>query len=174
MRTVPDREYSLILRAGFSAMLGQAGSSPFPGLAEEPVTFERPIVERLVARPFRDAAFARQVKAAYDDTCAVTGIKLVNGGGRVETQSAHIRPVAVDGPDSVRNGVALSGTVHWMFDRGLISVADDFSILTARDAVPDIVSRLINADGRLRLPARPELRPHPQFLRYHREEVFKG
>ena len=43
-----------------------------------------------------------------------------NGGGRAEAQAAHIQPVAENGPDSLRNGVALSSTFHWMFDRGLI------------------------------------------------------
>jgi len=37
------------------------------------------------------------------------------------------------GPDSVRNGIALSGTVHWMFDRGLLSIDDDYAMLVARD-----------------------------------------
>src|SRR3546814_4171855 len=74
-----------------------------PGLMEEPSTFDRPIVERVIARPFRDAAFARAVKSAYADTCAITGLKIINGGGRSEVQAAHIRPVVSQGPDSVRS-----------------------------------------------------------------------
>ena len=178
MRLVPDQEYDLILQAGFATLIDHSAEIPeadtIPGLGEEQATFERPIIERMVAQTFRDAAFARHVKTAYDNTCAVTGIRLINGGGRAEVQAAHIRPVAADGPDSIRNGLALSGTVHWIFDRGLISVDDDFTILVAWEWIPDIVSRLINIDGHLRLPPRPELRPHPQFLRYHRNEVFKG
>jgi hypothetical protein len=54
---------------------------------------------------------------AYGARCAVTGWKLINGGGRAEAQAAHIRPVERGGPDSVQNGIALSGTAHWMFDR---------------------------------------------------------
>jgi len=73
----------------------------------------------MVARPFRDAAFAVSVKAAYFNTCAMTGLQIINGGGRAEVQAAHIRPVAAGGSDSVRNGLALSGTIHWMFDRAL-------------------------------------------------------
>ena len=89
-------------------------------------------------------------------------------------QAAHIRPVADQGPDSVRNGIALCGTMHWMFDRGLISIDDDLSILVARQRVPDTVSRLINSSGRIRGPERVDFRPHPHFLAYHRREVFKG
>ncbi|MCH9019610.1 MAG: HNH endonuclease [Proteobacteria bacterium] len=178
IRTVPDHEYDQILQAGFATVLDPKGTgfgpASTPGLAEEAAVFERPVIESVVARPFRDAAFARHVKMAYDDTCAITGIKLINGGGGAEVQAAHIRPVAAKGPDSVRNGVALSGTIHWMFDRGLISVDDNYTILMARDQVPDTITRLMNADGRLRPPRIPELSPHPQFLRFHREEVFKG
>ncbi|MBE0531048.1 MAG: HNH endonuclease [Rhodospirillales bacterium] len=178
VRPLPDHEYDLILQAGFAPMLGRPaeamGRYDIPGVAEEPATFERPVIESVVARPFRDAAFARRVKAAYDNTCAVTGIKMINGGGRAEVQAAHIRPVEANGPDSVRNGIALSGTIHWMFDRGLISLDDDYAILVARDRVPDTVARLIDGEGRLRLPPRPDLWPHPQFIRYHRDVVFKG
>ena len=75
---------------------------------------DRRIISQLVSRPFRDKAFAAAVKTAYRDTCAMTGLKLINGGGRSEVQAAHIRPVEHNGTDSVRNGIALSGTMHWM------------------------------------------------------------
>jgi putative restriction endonuclease len=178
VRPLRDEEYDLILRAGFAPILGAAEQATeletALSLAESPAEFDRPVVERVVARPFRDAAFAWAVKNAYGETCAVTGLKIINGGGRAEVQAAHIRPVADRGPDSVRNGLALCSTIHWMFDRGLVSVEDDFGILVARDRVPDTVARLVHPDGKLALPDRPELRPHPHFLRYHRERVFKG
>ena len=144
------------------------------GLGEPPPMFERPIIERVVARPFRDAAFSGSIKAAYDDTCAFTGMKIINGGGRSEVQAAHIRPVAAAGPDSVRNGIALCGTVHWMFDRGLISVADNQELLLAKGRIPEQVTRMLNPDRRLLAPRRPDQLPHPMFLRWHRENVFKG
>jgi hypothetical protein len=42
-------------------------------------------------------------------SCAFTGPKIINGGGRSEVQAAHIRPVTStsSGPDSPRNGMAL-------------------------------------------------------------------
>ena len=176
VRTISDRDYELILSAGFAELIGKPDtfSGSVPGLAEDQEIFRRPLVERLVTRPFRDSAFAEGVKSAYDDTCAFTGLKIVNGGGRPEVQAAHIRGVAEDGPDSVRNGLALSGTIHWMFDRGLLSLDDDLTILKAKGHVPEPVVRLINRNGRLCAPNRPEMRPHPRFLRYHRENVFKG
>lgn len=74
----------------------------------------------------------------------------------------------------MRNGLALSGTAHWMFDRGLISIADDYSLLLREEAIPGHFFRIINEDRRLKVPESPSLRPHPTFLGYHREHVFRA
>lgn len=179
VRQLSDAEYDLILHAGFARTLGDTSEQVREDLepaefAEGPALFPRPIVEQIVRRPFREAAFATRVKEAYDNTCAMTGLKIINGGGRAEVQAAHIRPVAHDGPDSIRNGLALSGTVHWMFDRGLISIDDDCGILIAKNRLPDTVIRLLREDRRLLPPTQSSLRPHAHFLRYHRERIFKG
>jgi putative restriction endonuclease len=179
VRLIADTEFDTILSLGFTSdpvLLGlDQAPETIDGFADEQLAFKRPVVEQITNRPFREAAFARQVKIAYRNRCAVTGLCLRNGGGRPEVQAAHIRPVADDGPDTVRNGLALSGTVHWMFDRGLISVDEDHSILVAEDRVPaDTVKRLIVPERRLLLPGDPRALPHPAYLKYHREQVFKG
>ena len=149
-----------------------------PGMYETGAEFvfddiERPIISRLSSRPFRDAAFARQVKTAYKNRCAMSGLSLRNGGGRPEVEAAHIKPVAQGGPDTVRNGLALSHTLHWMFDRGLVSVADDHTILVSHNKVPkETLNRLFVPGMRLLLPEDRRMHPHPAFLRYHREEIF--
>lgn len=135
-----------------------------------PGAVEREIVQSLVNRPFRDRAFRRAVLHAYDGRCAVTGWRLVNGGGRLEAEAAHIRPVEHHGPDSVRNGLALSGTAHWMFDRGLIGVADNHEIIIHRKVNDRSgVEAIINPSGKIIGPPREADRPHPTFLRWHRE-----
>jgi putative restriction endonuclease len=193
VRILPDGEYEQILAAGFAHMLEREERLRlFPEILEEPSTSmhqlaedarasefdlvvgSRPIVQQLIARPFRDRAFATAVKSAYGDTCAVTRLKMVNGGGRSEVQAAHIRPVASDGPDSIRNGIALSGTIHWMFDRGLISMTDDYRLLVSKSRMPEAALKLLPPDGQVALPPRPEVWPHPSFLQFHRENVFKN
>src|SRR6478672_12286235 len=114
VRTIPDAEFDAILKAGFSTPLETWEASKKIGEEEPPDYVDRPVIEQVVRRPFRDIAFRRHVRAAYDNTCAVTGLRLINGGGRPEVQAAHIRPVEEGGPDTVRNGIALTGTVHWL------------------------------------------------------------
>src|SRR4051794_40209350 len=100
-----------------------------PGFDDEQMPFQleqkRDRVSSLTSRIVRDRVFRKIVLRAYDERCAVTGLKLINGSGRAEVAAAHIRPVEASGPDIVSNGIALSGTAHWMFDRGLISFADN-------------------------------------------------
>ncbi len=147
-----------------------------PGLAEEQAPFEveRERVRVLTSRILRDRVFRRVVLNAYDSRCGITGLKLINGGGRAEVEAAHIRPVEANGPDIINNGLPLSGTVHWMFDRGLIALADDLEIVISRQ-VNDRqgLESLINKSGRLIGPAELRDRPHPAFLSWHRENVFK-
>ncbi len=180
VRALPDAEYESILRAGFATVLDDVQLAVSPqsesiyGFAEPAATLERPIVERIVARPFREAAFSGSIKATYNDTCAFTGLKIINGGGRSEVEAAHIRPVAASGPDSLRNGLALCGTVHWMFDRGLISISDNHELMFATGKVDDSVMRMMNPDRRRLAPSRTDHAPHPMFLKWHRENVFRG
>jgi putative restriction endonuclease len=148
----------------------------FEDAAQTPFIFEleRPRVMQLTSRAIRNRLFRRLVLQAYDKRWAITGLKLINGGGRAEVDAAHIRPVEANGPDILSNGIALSGTAHWMFDRGLISLSDDLDIVVSRQANdPESIRGLINKTGRAIVPLRLSARPHPHFLQWHRENCFK-
>ncbi len=135
---------------------------------------ERVRLSALTSRIVRDRVFRKVVLRAYGERCAVTGLKLINGGGRAEVAAAHIRPVEQSGPDIVNNGMALSGTAHWMFDRGLITFEDDLRIVISRHVNDrDGAENLINRTGRLIGPLAERDRPHPAFLNWHRENCFK-
>lgn len=178
VRRIPGDEFSLIWAAGYNpaltdTSLGEALEDAW-GVREEQAAFERPIVQQILNRPFRDRVFAKQVRDAYDSRCAITGLKIINGGGRAEMEAAHIQPVASDGPDTVRNGLALSRTVHWMFDRGLISVDNNFRLLRADPLLPEGVDRLFDRSGYIHVPEDARAQPNPAFLEWHREHCFKG
>ncbi len=182
VRPLSDRDFNRIVSAGLAE-----NEDFLPRVDEESVVtevrdnpqdyiFEQSRERELASgsRIIRDRAFRQAVLRAYDCTCAITGWKLINGGGRPEVQAAHIRPVAESGPDKISNGIALSGTVHWMFDRGLISLNDDHEILVSRASNdPNSVWKMVNPSGKAIVPARDVNQPHPAFLRWHRENCFK-
>lgn len=181
VRRLSEPDFAAIASRGLSFGDAQTLPAATDGFQDDAVPFEheaplagfRPDV--LTNRKYRDASFSRMVKSAYGGRCAMSGLMLRNGGGASEVQAAHIRPVENDGPDIIQNGVALSGTLHWMFDRGLLSIADDYRILIAHNKVDiETVNRLVVPDRTLRLPENPRHHPHPAHLKYHREEVFGG
>lgn len=178
MRSLPEKDFVEIVDAGLPPDLMAIEARRYdpsdPGVAEPPAVFDRPVTERLTKRPYRDVAFRRKVRAAYGERCAISGLGLRNGGGRPEVQAAHIRPVEDGGSDDVRNGIALSGTLHWMFDRGLIAIEpESHRILVSHNKVPaDVVARLIRPEQTLSLPKDVRDWPHPRNLQWHREHRF--
>ncbi|MBB36450.1 MAG: restriction endonuclease [Hirschia sp.] len=186
IRSVSDLDFFRIVARGFpeeAAILPRAdnvdsGRFPTVGFKEEQAPFvfetERTRIEQTITRPVRDRVFRSRVLDAYDSRCALSGFKFINGGGRAEAEAAHIKPVQDNGPDAVQNGIALSGTVHWMFDRGLIGLRDNLEILVSRQVNnPNEIWQLFNEDKKARAPADPSLRPHPSYLAWHRENCFK-
>lgn len=136
--------------------------------APDQVTRDR--VEQSQAK--RDPDFGPKVKSAYQDKCAVCGSQRYAPDGRPEVEAAHIRPAVSDnGPDSIRNGIALCRLHHWGFDKGWFSINDDYSIIV-RD-VPDIngYDEFTRLEGEeLNLPEDEELHPEMRFIQFHREK----
>lgn len=176
VRPISLEDFNRILDLGFPE---EEPILPRLGVAEPQAPFqldvERDRVSYLSSRIVRDRVFRKIVLEAYDCRCAITGLKLINGGGRAEVQAAHIKPVEASGPDIITNGLALSGTAHWMFDRGLISLSDELEVLVSRQVNDaDSVWSLVNKTRRAVVPTSPALRPHPSYLDWHRRDCFKS
>lgn len=186
VRPIAESDFARIIAYGFPdeaedlprmdvpEVLDEAAEHPAEFVFDTPDIVPRATETVLLNKKVRDRAFRSNVLRAYDKTCAFTGLRFINGGGRAEVQAAHIRPVEHSGPDSINNALALSGTVHWMFDRGMLSLADDDTILVSRHINNmDEIDRLLVKDRKARLPSHPAQRPHADYLSWHRETCFK-
>jgi len=144
----------------------------FDAAAEGPFqlqTAEARRKESLQARLARNAAFRERVRIEYGGTCAVSGISLQSPSGLCEVESAHVVPVSDRGADDVRNGMALTRTIHWAFDRGLLGVRPDRVIY-----VPRLIRRLTANSFLARFHGKriaeaqtATLRVHPDALAWH-------
>lgn len=136
----------------------------------------------------RDVGFRRSVLTAYDCRCAVTGLGGERRNGpstRSLVHAAHIKPAAHGGPDDVRNGIALTPTVHSLFDAGLFTlkyVANRLVVVVSSDLSVDALMSPYSDGQALRirdgqpvtLPHDKECRPDPDMLKYHRQTVFRA
>lgn len=182
VRTLSEPDFAAIARAGLAETLSPSNAirleldeahvdESTQALLRLPMEEqERRIEQILMNRKIREAGFRRKVCDAYDNRCAVTGLRIVNGGGKAEAQAAHIWPVAAGGPDVVQNGIALSATVHWLFDRHLISLTDEYRILVSHNKVPSELRVLFEKQmERIHLPPDPRLWPERSYVARHRD-----
>lgn len=134
-------------------------------------------VRELVSRRRRDPGFRRAVLEAYGERCAVCGYDLTLGGRTLGIEAAHIRWHQARGPDGVDNGLALCSQHHKLFDLGAFTLVEDERLVVSdrvigRERLGEVLLR--HHGEPLRRPARPEHRPDPAYLGWHRREVFKG
>ncbi len=139
--------------------------SPF--VAEERAVYR-------VSKAKRDQAFRKIVLNNYDSTCAIFGSKF-KFNDTTEAQAAHIIGKEANGTDDPRNGLALSHTAHWAFDRGIFTISDQFEILVHPKASEGEVASfpLLDKDRQsIVLPSEKTSFPHQEALAWHRAEVF--
>jgi putative restriction endonuclease len=101
-------------------------------MAAEPfVPFQKDNKKRkLVTRyaQVREVGFSTAVRKQYDYHCAICRERLVTPGGESLVEGAHIIPWSKSNNDDPRNGLSLCRSHHWMFDKMMLTIRDDYSI----------------------------------------------
>ena len=144
-----------------------------PSALDLPDQRVKKVAQALISRIVRDTKFRTNVCEAYDYQCAITGMRIVDRSGNTEAHAAHIFAVAEGGPDVVQNGIALSGTIHWLFDHYLISLTDDHRLMVAVDSNPaELQSLMVKAGKKILLPKKLNEHPYPKYLQRHREKFM--
>ena len=66
-------------------------------------------------------------------------------------------------------GIALFGTIHWLFDRRFMLLTDDLGLLVAGNWIPtEPLGRFEKQRAGIIASEKPSLRAHPPFIRGHR------
>ncbi len=126
----------------------------------------------------REARFRLNIVSLYNYTCALTGYRLLTITSGSIIDAAHIHQFADSRNNDIRNGIALCKNAHWLFDNGLWTIDDDYTVKVAlgrfTEHSPD-QKPLSDYHGRLiRLPSNPALFPDPDHLDWHRKKKFLG
>ncbi|MGF1584333.1 MAG: phosphorothioated DNA-binding restriction endonuclease [Bacteroidales bacterium] len=125
----------------------------------------------------RDPQFRVNVLRAYRSTCVICGLDGRLGGIPLGIDAGHIKWHSCNGPDSIKNGLALCSFHHVALDAGAISLNDNLRIiisvdLTGGKRIEDVIYRY---EGReIMLPQPGFDQPEVEFLQWHRKEVFRS
>ena len=77
----------------------------------------------------RSGIFKREIPKLYNFTCAISGMRLDATSNVSMIDACHIVPFSESYDDTIPNGIALTPTLHRAFDRGLISISDDYRVI---------------------------------------------
>ena len=128
-------------------------------------------------RPSRDPEFRTVVVRAYQHRCAVCGFDIRLGMADLGLEAAHIRWHQAGGPDRVGNGLCLCVMHHRLFDRGALGFTDERQLLVSEEVhgTSGLEEWLFRFEGKtINRPQRESYLPQPEFLLWHRSEVFKS
>lgn len=122
-------------------------------------------VMRSIVQRQGQPAFRRELLSAYGRRCAITGCDIEQ-----LLDAAHISPYLGTHTNEVGNGILLRTDLHLLFDRHLLGIRPDYTILVAKalkgtDHYGDLDGKLI------RVPRRRAERPRTDLLERRLEQV---
>ena len=128
--------------------------------------------ERVVKSRVNQNFFRAMILSAYNNTCTITGIDVPG-----LLIASHIIPWSKDKQNRLnpRNGLCLNALHDQAFDKGLISINENFEIISS-----SIIKKMSSYDHffqkyenvKIQLPQK--FIPDIEFINYHHQNVFLG
>lgn len=144
---------------------------------------EAPATYRLKADSFdeeevfiRGGVFKRVVPKVYNFTCSISGMRLIANRDIQMIDACHIVPFSQSHDDTISNGISLCPNLHRAFDRGLITIDEDFRVVTSSDfseSESDYSIRVYHGKNIL-LPHEHRYYPSTANLEWHRNNIFRN
>lgn len=129
--------------------------------------------EQIVKPRLGQGAFRVLVTDAYNRKCSVTGEKTLP-----VLDAAHIKSFSNNGPNSANNGLLLRTDIHKLFDKGYITVNDEYKVEVSKRLNEDYGNGKIYYDfhGKklFNIPENKYDIPAKEFLHWHNNNVYLG
>lgn len=124
----------------------------------------------------RGSLFKKTVPRIYDYTCCISRMKINTLPNIQMVDACHIYPFSLSNDDTITNGIALCPNLHRAFDRGLISINEDYHVQVTGDLTEnESAYGLTQFDGvPIQLPAQERYYPSRKALAWHWKAVFLG
>lgn len=123
--------------------------------------------EAIVQTRVNQGLFRKIILSSYDEKCCITGID--NAELLI---ASHIVPWSRDTKNRLNpmNGVCLNALHDRAFDKGLITINEDYRVVVSKKVRHELLLKYNNAQ--ISLPSR--FRPDQNFLKFHRNEIFRN
>jgi putative restriction endonuclease len=118
----------------------------------------------------RKGVFKKEIPRIYNYTCAISGLKIIATQNISMIDACHIIPFAESGDDTIGNGISLCPNLHRAFDRGLISIDNDYKVIIKPFFEESNCYSISQFKGKeMLLPKENQYRPLQENLFKHRE-----
>ncbi len=120
----------------------------------------------------RSGIFKREIPKIYNNSCAISGLRIDAITNISMIDACHIIPFSEGYNDSLTNGLALCPNLHRAFDRGLISISNNYKVILNNNFIENEKSTLNLTqfnDTKIILPDNKEYYPSIESLIHHRK-----
>lgn len=123
----------------------------------------------------RGSLFKREIPKIYNNTCCISGMKIDATISISMIDACHIVPFSASYDDTITNGIALCPNLHRAFDRGLITIDDNYKVVVSKSFKEYATNYCIRVfEGKeIQLPKMHSYYPLLENFRWHRENIFK-
>lgn len=122
----------------------------------------------------RGGVFKREIPKIYEYQCAISGMRVESTSNAQLVDACHIVPFAISKDDTITNGISLSPNLHRAYDRGLITINNEYVVrISPSIREKDSPYSLRQFEGkRIILPSETRYYPSLENLTWHRKECF--
>lgn len=121
----------------------------------------------------RGSLFKREIPKIYNNTCCISGMRIDSTINISMIDACHIVPFSESYDDTISNGIALCPNLHRAFDRGLISVGDNYEVIVKSNFFEKLSSIYLIAPFKgkqISLPENSNSQPSLHNFSFHRKK----
>lgn len=119
----------------------------------------------------RSGLFKREISKVYKNTCAISNLRVDALADISMIDACHIIPFSESYNDTISNGIALCPNLHRAFDRGLISISNDYTVIVSNQFKESLNSNYTISQyesKKILLPDNQNHFPNLESLAHHR------
>ena len=123
----------------------------------------------------RGSLFKREIPKIYNNTCCISGMKIDAIISVSMVDACHIVPFSESYDDTITNGIALCPNLHRAFDRGLISIDENYKVVvsTVFCEIESIYSIRAFENKEIKLPKLISYYLLKRNFKWHQENIYK-